>query len=98
MRIGPYDPLSSISPRLIETKHATWPVHDAAASAHSDARRLPRGNHGEGAARRAARLRRAVGGRAFLGDQRADPLAVDAHGKPRAADETDNVRDRRHQS
>ena len=51
----------------------------------------------EGAAGGAARLRRGLGGRAFLRHHRADPLAADVHGEPHSADETHRVRHRRHQ-
>ena len=64
------------------------PLHPARA----DARRLPRGDCREGAARRAARLRRGLAGRAFLGHQRADPVALMFMASLDAADETHHVR------
>ena len=62
--------------------NASWPFHDAAASADADADGLYGRNRREGAAGGAARLRRGLRRGAFFRDDGADPVAVDVHGEP----------------
>ena len=77
------------------TTNAPRNIHDAGASAGALVHRYARRRRGEVALRRPARLRRIVARRAFLGDHRADPVAADVHGGPRAAHQEPELRHRR---
>src|SRR5579871_738571 len=83
-----------IAAQAREDHYAARTLHDAGAPAgalvHRDAGR----GRGEGAVRRPPRLRRDVARRALFGRQRADPLAADVHGEPRAAHQPSEIRHR----
>src|ERR1700692_4592097 len=76
-------------------KHASRNIHDAGTPAGALVYRHTRRGHREIAVGRSARLYRIVAGRTFFGNERADPLADDVHGKPDAPGQI-ALRDRGH--